>query len=258
MPQVCSQCQRVNPPEAAYCYHDGVLLAVHAAVDIAVLLGARHFPNPFVFPSGVACRNFDQLATACQQNWEQAVDLLKQGYLAGFLGGLGRADLARAAQEAARFPDHNRGLDQLLSKLPTQVLQPPKLHVEPTDVNLGLLPMGTERTFELHLENLGMRLLYGSAVSDSKWLTLGESPGNAQKLFQFGADAVIPVQIRGQFLRAGAKALEGHLVIESNGGMASVRVRADVPVKPFAEGVLAGAVSPRQIGEKAHAAPKAA
>src|SRR5438445_13561473 len=103
-----------------------------------------------------------------------------------------------------------------------------------------------------------MRLLYGSAVSDSKWLTLGESPGNAQKLFQFGADAVIPVQVRGQFLRAGAKALEGQLAIESNGGTATLRVRADVPVKPFAEGVLAGAVSPRQIGEKAHAAPKAA
>ena len=88
MPQVCSQCQRVNPPEAAYCYHDGVLLAGHAADDSAVRKGARPFPNPFVFPSGVACRNFDQLAMACQQNWSQAVDLLKQGYLASFLGGI--------------------------------------------------------------------------------------------------------------------------------------------------------------------------
>jgi len=37
-----------------------------------------------------------------------------------------------AAQEAARFPDRDRGLDQLLDKLPTQALPPPKLKVEPT------------------------------------------------------------------------------------------------------------------------------
>src|SRR5262245_11129959 len=257
MPQVCSQCRRVNPAEASYCYHDGALLAGHAGRR-RVKQGAQPFPHQFVFPSGIACRNFDQLAMACQQNWSQALELLKQGCLASFLGGLGRADLAMAAQEAARFPDHARGLDQLLAKLPTQVLQPPKLQVEPTDINLGILAMGTDRTIELHLTNLGMRLLYGSAVSDNKWLTLGEEPGSSQKLFQFGADVVIPVQIRGQFLRAGAKAQEGNLVIESNGGSATVRVRADVPVKPFGEGVLAGATSPRQIGEKANANPKAA
>src|SRR5262245_18126463 len=144
MPQVCSQCRRVNPPEASYCYHDGALLAGHSADGGAVKQGSQPFPTPFVFPSGVSCRNFDQLAMACQQHWSQAVDLLKQGFLVSFLGGLGRADLAMAAQESARFPDLDRGLDQLLSKLPTQVLQPPKLKVEPTDVSLGVLPMGTE------------------------------------------------------------------------------------------------------------------
>ncbi len=251
MPQVCGQCSRVNPPEASYCYYDGALLAGHSANGGPVNQGAQPFPNQFVLPSGQMCRNFDQLATACQQNWKQAVDLLKQGFLASFLGGLGRADLAMAAQEAARFPDVDRGLDQLLSKLPTQVLQPPKLTVEPSEINLGRLPLGGDRAIELHLVNQGMRLLYGSVVSDSKWLTLGEAPGNAQKLFQFGADTAMAVQIRGQHLRAGAKPLEGNLIIESNGGPATVLVRADVPVTPFPDGVLAGAISPRQIAEKA-------
>src|SRR5438128_8918074 len=132
MPQVCSQCQRANPPEAAYCYHDGALLAGHSANGGPINQGARPFPTTFVFPSGLACRNFDQLAMVCMQNWAEAIGLLKQGFLAGFLGGLGRADLARAAQEAARFPDQDRGFDQLLAKLPTQVLEAPKLKVEPT------------------------------------------------------------------------------------------------------------------------------
>lgn len=251
MAQVCSRCSRVNPPEAAYCYHDGALLAGHSANGGPVNQGAQAFPNQFVFPSGQACRNFDQLATACQRNWSEAVDLLKQGFLAGFLGGLGRADLALAAQEAARFPDSDRGLDQLLEKLPTQVLEAPKLKVEPTEISLGQLPMGTDRSIQIHLGNQGMRLLYGSVVSDAKWLTLGEPPGHSQKLVQFGAETTLTVQIRGQHLRAGAKALEGSLVIESNGGAATIRVKADVPVKPFKDGVLAGSISPRQVAEKA-------
>jgi len=74
----------------------------------------------------VACRNFDQPRDGLPAKLGAAVDLLKQGYLASFLGGLGRADLALAARSRA-LPDQNRGLDQLLSKLPTQVLQPPKL-----------------------------------------------------------------------------------------------------------------------------------
>src|SRR5262245_53078549 len=141
MVQICGKCSHVNPAEASYCYFDGTVLDGHGASGGPVNVGSRPFPNQFVFPTGQACRNFDQLAIACQQNWSSAVDLLRQGYLATFLGGLGRADLARAAQEAARFPDQDRGLDQLLAKLPTQVLEAPKLLAEPTSVNLGLLPV---------------------------------------------------------------------------------------------------------------------
>lgn len=258
MSQVCSKCSRVNPADAAYCYYDGVILAGHSANGGPVNPGTAPFPSQFVFPSGLAVKNFDQFALACQNNWQSAVDLMKQGFLSSFLGGLGRADLALAAQEAARFPDQDRGLDQLLAKLPTHVLEAPKLKVEPSEINLGQVPMGGERQFELHLNNQGMRLVYGSVVSDSKWLTLGESPGSAQKLFQFGGTATIPVHIRGQHLRAGNKPLEGHLTIESNGGNITVLIRAEVPVKPFTEGVLAGAISPRQVAEKALKLPKEA
>src|SRR5205807_6858642 len=46
--------------------------------------------------------------------------------------------------------------------------------------------------------------------------------------------------------------------IESNGGNVTVVVRASVPMKPFPDGVLAGALSPRQIAEKARAQPREA
>jgi hypothetical protein len=95
-------------------------------------------------------------------------------------------------------------------------------------------------------------------TSDCKWLTLGEAPGHPEKMFQFGADATIPVQVRGQFLRAGSKPIEGKLEIDSNGGTIEVVVKADVPITPFGDGLFAGAVTPRQIAEKAKANVKEA
>jgi hypothetical protein len=248
----------VNPADASYCYYDGSLLEGHTQNGGAIRAGGA-FPNHFVFPSGLICRNFDQLAQACQDNWGSAVELLQEGYLEKFLGGLGRVDLAFAAREASRFPDRDRGLDQLLAKLPSGVLEAPKLNIVPSNVNLGQMQVGDNRTLELHLTNQGSRLLYGTVTAeDCKWLTLGDAPGAAQKVFQFNTDLVIPIQVRGANLRAGNKPVEGKLLVESNGGNATVTVRCEVPVKPFTEGVLAGAKSPRQVAEKAKANPKEA
>src|SRR5437764_1272300 len=139
MSLVCAQCSRVNPSEASYCFFYGAALAGLAGGPINA--GAAPFPNQFVFPDGLACRNFDQLAMACQQNWSAALSLLKQGFLGSFFGGMGRVDLAMAAQESAKFPDLDRGLDQLLGKLPSQALQGPKLQAEPSEINVGQLKL---------------------------------------------------------------------------------------------------------------------
>ena len=259
MAQTCSKCRRVNPPEAVYCYHDGMFLAGPGRDGGPVSAGARPFPSQFVFPSGRSCHNFNELALACQQDWQAARELLEQGYLEKFLARLGRPDLALAAREAARFPDRDRGLDQFLARLPCTVLRPPALQVEPREINLGQMPVGQDRRFDLHLDNAGNRLLYGTiTVEDCPWLSIGEGPGAPQKLFQFTDQCIIPIHILGRRLRAGSKPLEGRLMIESNGGSATVVVRVAVPVKPFPDGVLAGAASPRQLAEKARQQPREA
>jgi hypothetical protein len=256
MTLTCTRCSRVNPAEAVYCYHDGAALDGAAAAARPAAAGA--FATPFVFPSGRTCRAFDELAQACMADWAGARDLLRQGFLERFLGGLGRADLAQAAREAAGFPDPDRGLDQFLARLPAATVQPPRLQVSPGELNLGTVTIGTRRQFELRLDNQGQRLLYGAVASDSPWLTLGEGPGSAQKLFQTLDQAAIPVQLHGEHLRAGTRPLEARLTIESNGGTRAVTVQAQVPVQPFPAGALAGAISPRQLAEKARAAPKEA
>src|SRR5438270_12376864 len=259
MPQTCPKCSRINPAEALFCFQDGIpLRALDARVD-RVDPGSRPFPVPFVFPPGVTCQTFDQLALACINDWPAAVALLRQGFFGGFLSGLGRDDLAQDARQAARYPDPDRGLDRLLARLPARSLTPAKLVVEPRKINLGLLQAGVDRKMELRLANQGSGLLFGSVSCEgTPWLAVGEGHGVSGKVFQFLSDAVLPVQVRGQHLRAGSKPIQGRLTIQSNGGSEVVHVTAEVPIVPFREGVLAGAKSPRQVAERSKDNPKEA
>lgn len=243
----CRKCARTNPAQATYCYFDGIALGRAAGPAARPV-----FTAPFAFPAGKTCHDFDQLALGCQEHWPAALELLQQGRFEQFLHGQGRADLAQAAREAARCPDRDRGLDQFLARLPSQAVPPPRLRVEPGDVNLGVLRLGADRQLDLHLENQGMRLMFGSvSVIDTPWLSVGARPGVRQKLFQFGGELTVPVHVIGKRLRASNKPLEGKLLVESNGGQSVVTIRAEVPIRPYPAGVLAGARSPRQLAEKA-------
>jgi len=251
MVSTCTKCQRANPAEATYCYFDGQLLPGHKQEAGPLKAGTRPFPSEFVFPSGRRCRNFDELALGCLQEWSSAVQLLHNGHLEAFFAGIGRADLAVGARQIARFPDPDRALDMLIERLPTEVVDPPRLKVEPSFVNLGQVKIGDSRRFELQISNQGMRLLYGSiAVQKAGWLALGDEQGVPEKSFQCDHQLTIPVQIRGRQLKA-SKGLEGKIQIESNGGSAEVVVKVEVPVKPFPTGILAGARKQRELAEKA-------
>src|SRR5262249_31966189 len=162
MSHPCRTCSRVNPAEALYCFHDGTALDGHGRHDGPMQAGAQHFRHAFVFPSGTSCRTFDELALACQRDWSAAREMLEQGYLERFLGGMGRADPAMAGREAARSPARDRGLDDFLAKLPSKALAPPRLNADPVHINLGVMSMDQDRRFDLRLRNEGMRLLYGT------------------------------------------------------------------------------------------------
>jgi hypothetical protein len=260
MPQRCRICSRMNPDEARYCYHDGAALAGgNGMVAGPVAIGSQPFFSPFVFPSGRACRTFDELVLACEADWDGARDLLRRGYLEGFLAAVGRGDLAAAARQAAVEADPDRALDDLLGKLPGDVRAGAQLYVHPQEVNLGRIPRGEDRQFVLHIENQGMGLLSGAVtVSGAPWILLGEGMGAPRKVFQCRSEIRFGVRINSRALRANVQPSEGKLVISSSGGNAVISVRVEVPVVPFPEGPLAGATSPRQLASKAKADPKKA
>ena len=255
MSLTCTRCSRPNPRDAVFCYHDGQPLASGQATQLPP--GLQRFPKALAMPSGRKCWNFDEVAQACQEEWPDAVDMLRRGRMEQFLAKLGRVDLALAAHAAASFPDADRGLDQFLARLPSQLLQPPRLQPATSEINLGTITAEGDQRVELRLANLGMRLLYGSISSDAPWLLLGDGEGASQKLFQCARETTVPVRIAIKRVRAGHQGT-GRLLIDSNGGTSAVVVRLEVPAKPFAQGVLAGATTPRQLAEKARAAPKEA
>ena len=262
MVQICKRCRSANPRDALYCYRDGVLLSLMVGSDIpadgsAMNLGARPFSVPFVFPSGNACHNFVQLSLACRENPASAYDLICKGHLETFVAGQGRTDLAAVAHAAARIADPELRLDEFVSRLPVP-LAPAKLNAEATTIDLGVLHVGEDRHFELTLRNKGERLLIGSASAEVAWLSLGDGPAAASKVFQFMTQNILAVRVIGSRLHAFDKPLEGQIVLNSNGGTVTVTVRVVVPVKPFAEGILSGALSPRQLAHKAKEGPKEA
>lgn len=259
MNRSCHQCKRLNPPDAAYCYYDGVPLAGAAGEGGSIDFRTWTFPSPFVFPNGDKCSNFVQLAYSCRHSPEVAINVLQQGFLELFFGSVGRLDLATAAKAAAKAPDRDRGLDDLLGKLPGSSLEPAKLQVEPVEHNLGTVAVGQDRTFDVTMTNKGDRLVYGKATvdDDCPWLALGDS-GAPEKIVQFFDTLPLQVRIRGDRLRAYGQTQKGQIILECNGGNATVTVRVNVPVKPFPDGVLAGAASPRKVAEKAKAHPKEA
>lgn len=256
MTQLCGLCRRTNPDEAIYCYHDGGVLAV-VRPEVKLHTSLRPFPQPLLFPSGQSCLNFEQLLCCCLEEWTAATHLLREGGLERFFVSMGRIDLARLAHAAARSADLDRGLDELLGRLPSQNLRTPLLRVTPTTLDLDNLRIGEDRCIEITLRNDGDRLLYGAVQSNQVWLTIGDT-GAPNKVFQFIREQTLKLWVRGQHLSASRRPREAQVNIESNGGSATVTLRLHVSPKPFSQGVLAGTDSPRQLVDKVRQDPQAA
>jgi hypothetical protein len=257
MTATCPRCSRANPAEALFCYFDGQALPGRGSRG-PLQAGTTPFKVPFVFANGHSCANFNQFAMGCQKNWNEARSYLREGHWARFMQSIGRYDLVKIAQQAQAEPDADQGLDLFLAKVPAEVLQAPKLGVEPLMINLGQLQPGIDHKFEVTISNLGMRLLRGSARVHCDWLTIGEGPGTPEMFFQTAVDAQVHLRVVGKFFRGEAKTKTGSVSIQTNGGEELIVVKAEAPVVPFPDGVLAGATTPRDVAVRAKQQPKLA
>src|SRR5205823_2528408 len=93
---------------------------------------------------------------ACENDWESALSFLQAGFFKQFFSGMGRFDLAMAADQAVRSPDPPFALDELLNRIPNNVRKPARLRVQPGTLNLGQVSWGVCRRLTIRLENTGM------------------------------------------------------------------------------------------------------
>ena len=156
---VCPRCQRTNPAQAVYCYHDGNLLRVDAAAPAT----AGGLKQDYIFPSKRRCHSLDDFVQGCQYEWEEARDLLKRGEFARYFNSIGRGDLAKSAKEAEAQADPDVGLHRFLGELPVTQIQGPKLDLYPRRLVLKNVKPGEFHVLPLKVINIGKGLLQGAS-----------------------------------------------------------------------------------------------
>jgi hypothetical protein len=252
---LCPRCRRVNPAAAWYCHFDGTPLRAQPGLAPGAL------PHEFVFPSGRACRTFDELVHTCQEEWDDARRLLKQGGFSQYLAGAGRLDLAEAAKKAQKEADADIALHNFLGALPAGKTAGPKLDLQPRRLVLGTFRAGESRAARLTVTNLGKGLLHGTVtVSEGdNWLRLA-GPGVTDPrhcTLKAAREQAITVQVDTGGLAA-RRSYSARLTVITNGGVAEVPVSAEVAAVPFAKPPFQGASSPRDLAERMRANPKPA
>lgn len=254
-PQQCPRCRRTNPSDASFCWFDGVNLRGTGTG----LVGTSDLGRDFIFPSGRRCRTFDQLVAGCSDDWGAAKNLLRQGGLRQFLAGIGRMDLAVAADRAAGSVDLDLSLDQLLAQFPTSEELKPKLDLAPRRLHLPALHAGEQREFTLTLVNQGARLLHGEVkIECDPWLKFAGKAGEnglAQQTVKTGKKQQFVFTIDTNGLPAGQR-YAGKLTLLTSGGVAEVPVSVDVVPIPFPLPPLTGAATPRELASSMKEVPK--
>lgn len=237
----CPRCQRANPNEARFCHFDGAELRnVNGVPPRGGELGRE-----FVFPSGLRCKTFDDLARGCMQDWQSARNMLKHGGLRQFMAGIGRMDLAVSAERAAIEADADLGLDQFLAQLPTREPLSPRLDLNPRRINLGKLRVGESRQITLTVLNQGSRLLSGTVeIEGEDWLSFEN--GARTLTLKTGKQQQLVLQVETTGLIAGQK-YAAKLTLLTSGGVAEVPVMFEIGTIAFPLPPLQGATSPRDL-----------
>ncbi len=255
MPQTCPRCQRTLPDKAAYCGYDGTMLRNGAGMSAA----GGAMLQEFIFPSGRRCKTFDDLAAACNGEWAEAKQLLREGTFASFLAGIGRADLAKLARESQAMPDGDMGLTAFVGGLPASAGTGPKLGLSPRRLVVGPIRVGEQKPVQVTVQNEGRGLLQGklTVTEGAEWLTVAEGGPPREAAIKTGRDQVIKLLVNTQALNA-SNNYSGKLVAVTNGGVAEIPIRLDLVARPFARGPYAGANDPKDLARRLRDNPKPA
>ena len=115
------------------------------------------------FQKGRDARTPAQLANSIDQNWEEAKNLLFNGFIELWFKYTKQPELAEIARnitEDYRF-EQDIGLEKLVQSLNPQIGHP-KFHISHKSINFGTVDAETQKKIQLEIKNTGRGFLYGS------------------------------------------------------------------------------------------------
>lgn len=184
-------------------------------------------PRPFAFTlkTGAVCRSWDDFLAVSAQRWADLRDEMTSGRLAGFLAGIGRADLA-PDPAAPGSPDER--LDAWIGALPTTRPARPELDVHPRSVVVRASAGGGSTRRKIQVNNAGYRLLRTTARVEpptASWLRIVPAGHARERVTIDSSEMAIEIDLP----EAIAAPRSATLVIEGNGGEARVAVSVEPP-----------------------------
>ena len=242
--QRCPRCQRANPPDAAFCHHDGgPLNTVHMPVGD---------PDPFLtewrFPSGRVSRSIDELVQGCLAEWTASKNAFIRHEFQQYFWDNGRNDLAKLIPPVE--PDADAAFQTFLERLPTKHKAVPILDVAPRRLHITDVRRGADRTAIFTLLNRGSGLLLGDlTVPDAPpWLKLQTAQVRAR------TEQPVELTIDSRYLPT-VGSYFARLQVRTNGGTVEVPVQVDVSVPGVSfHGVTVR--DPQDLAKLMHAHPK--
>ena len=164
------------------------------------------------FQKGRDARTPAQLANSIDLNWEQAKNLLFNGFIAIWLEYTKQPELANMARNITNLykDDQDIGVEKVVQSLNPRIGHP-KLHINHESINFGNIDTETKRKIQLEIKNAGRGFLYGNLQLTN------DIPGLQLSTMDIRGNTLVTVELDASLL-ASKKTYKTELVVNTNTG----------------------------------------
>lgn len=192
--------------------------------------------SELIFASGERASTLREMTTLCDQQPEEAREMLFNGQIEKWLLENNRGILARRAREIReKYTRRARGLEAFLQA--TGEVAPPQMRADSSLLDFGEIVAGNSKTLHLHLRNPGRGHLFGVLRASQNCL---QAPAEFD-----GNDVTIPLTFEARRLEKGV--YSGELILDSSSGELRIPFRAQIQ-KPAGDVALSTVVFWSAIG----------
>ncbi len=166
-----------------------------------------------------------EITCLIDENWEQAKELLYNGFLDLWFEHTKKGQLANAAKNIInRYnTEQDIGLEEFVQYLNPKI-EKPKLEVNHTHINFGEVHAETRKIMHLEIKNVNRGFLYGNVELTNKISGLNISPPNIR------GDTVVIVELDTSLLISN-KTHQTSLIINTSGGNLTVPISCNVAAR---------------------------